>query len=147
IGDSVNYCARVSVKYLTGKPDFPSQQSSWQPLSTSNCTWEDVLVDNFETVNRFKKSLLTRLYPTSEGLEDEESWPATTLFRQTVTGENESSLEALDGDQEAMYMHALKDGDKIVLLVHETSSSPVLDPVAQWVESIRAQKEFIAVDS
>ncbi|KAG0338440.1 hypothetical protein BG004_007222 [Podila humilis] len=159
IGDSVNYCARVSVEYLTGKPDFPFQQSSWHPLSTSNCTSEDVLVDNFETVNRFKKSLLTRLYPTSEGLEDEETWPSTTLFcrrqrqpqqqeqqQQTCSSSNQQ-LEALDGDEEAMYMHALKDGDQIVLLVHETSASPVLDPVALWVESIRAQKEFVSVDS
>lgn len=44
-------------------------------------------------------------------------------------------------------MYALKDGDQIVLLVHETGASPVIDSVAQWVESIRAQKEFLAVDS
>ncbi|KAF9383991.1 hypothetical protein CPC16_008644 [Podila verticillata] len=146
IGDNVNYCARVSVEYMTGKPCFPFQQQSWQPLSTSNYT-EDVLVDNFETVNRFKKSLLTRLYPTSEGLEDEETWSSTTLFRRTQSRDTGLSLETLDGEQEAMYMYALKDGDQIVLLVHETRTSPVIDPVAQWVESIRAQKEFLAVDS
>lgn len=101
----------------------------------------------FETVNRFKKSLLTRLYPTSEGLKDEGTWPSTTLFRRTQKRDTGLSLETLDGEQEAMYMYALKDGDQIVLLVHETSTSPVIDPVAQWVESIRAQKEFLAVDS
>ncbi|KAF9310524.1 hypothetical protein BG003_008443 [Podila horticola] len=148
IGDNVNYCARISVEYMTGKPCFPFQQQSWQPLSTTSYSTEDVLVDNFETVNRFKKSLLTRLYPTSEGLEDEESWPLTTLFRRTQDPDRGlSSLETLDGEQEAMYMYALKDGDQIVLLVHETSTSPVIDPVAQWVESIRAQNEFLAVDS
>ncbi|KAG0018014.1 hypothetical protein BGZ81_010424 [Podila clonocystis] len=148
IGDNVNYCARVSVEYMAGKPCFPFQQQSWQPLSTTSYSSEDVLVDNFETVNRFKKSLLTRLYPTSEGLEDEESWPSTTLFRRKQNHDTDlSNLETLDGEQEAMYMYALKDGDQIVLLVHETNTSPVIDPVAQWVESIRAQKEFLAVDS
>lgn len=72
----------------------------------------------------------------------------TTLFRRTQDPDRGlSSLETLDGEQEAMYMYALKDGDQIVLLVHETSTSPVIDPVAQWVESIRAQNEFLAVDS
>ncbi|KAG0332135.1 Cation-independent mannose-6-phosphate receptor CI-MPR [Podila horticola] len=107
IGDNVNYCARISVEYMSGKPCFPFQQQSWQPLSTTSYSTEDVLVDN----------------DPDRGL---------------------SSLETLDGEQEAMYMYALKDGDQIVLLVHETSTSPVIDPVAQWVESIRAQKEFLA---
>ncbi|KAF8979607.1 Cation-independent mannose-6-phosphate receptor [Haplosporangium bisporale] len=137
IGDNVNYCARVSVEYMTGKPCFPFQQQSWQPLSTSNYT-EDVLVDNFETVNRFKKSLLTRLYPTSEGLEDEETWSSTTLFRRTQSRDTGLSLETLDGEQEAMYMYALKDGDQIVLLVHETSTK-------FWVSKMYTTTKFLAL--
>lgn len=46
IGDNVNYCARVSVEYMTGKVCFPFQQQSWQSLSTTNYSSEDVLVDN-----------------------------------------------------------------------------------------------------
>lgn len=64
----------------------------------------------------------------------------------------EAGLEIIEGDQEALYMFALKDGDSVVLLVHETAaltSRPMMmpDPVAQWVEAMRAQTEFEAMDS
>jgi len=45
-------------------------------------------------------------------------------------------------------MFALKDGDRVVLVVHENngSSEQTVNPVAQWVEAIRAQTEFEAID-
>lgn len=88
--------------------------------------------------------------PSFEEGSEEESWPEFTLFRRNDSCE--AGLEMIEGDQEALYMFALKDGDSVVLLVHETAaltSRPMMmpDPVAQWVEAMRAQTEFEAMDS
>ncbi|KAF9342574.1 hypothetical protein BGX26_007262 [Mortierella sp. AD094] len=145
IGSNVNYCARVNVEYMLGDASTPFHAPSWKPLSAPAGTSNQVLVDNLETVRRFKKTLYTQLCPVAEeGSED--SWPELCLFRKTAG----SGYEPIDGDQEALYMFALKDGDQVVLLVHESSGrtgSTVVDPVAQWVEAIRAQTEFEALDS
>lgn len=96
---------------------------------------------------RFKKTLYTQLYPNAEeGSQD--TWPELTLYRKTG---DSGSFEAIEGDQEALYMFALKDGDQIVLLVNETEDGGRTglgrDSVAQWVQAIRAQSEFEAMDS
>lgn len=98
-----------------------------------------------ETVCRFKKTLYTQLYPhAEEGSQD--TWPELTLYRKTG---NFGSYEVIEGDQEALYMFALKDGDQIVLLVNETDGGRTglgRDSVAQWVQAIRAQSEFEAME-
>ncbi|KAF9953256.1 hypothetical protein BGZ72_005580 [Mortierella alpina] len=145
IRSSVNYCAKVSVEYMTGDASTPFHIQSWRSLATPGGSSDEVIVDNLETVCRFKKTLYRQLCPhAEEGFED--SWPELTLFRKTT----ESGFEAIEGDQEALYMFALKDGDRIVLLVHEGGSSCTeasLDPVRHWVESMRAQTEFEAVEA
>ncbi|KAF9996587.1 hypothetical protein BGZ80_011226 [Entomortierella chlamydospora] len=144
IESNVNYCAKVNVEYMLGDASTPFNAPSWKPLSSPAGTSNQVLVDNLETVCRFKKTLYTQLCPVAEeGSED--SWPELSLFRKTAG----SGYEPIDGDQEALYMFALRDGDQVVLLVHESSGrteSTMVDPVAQWVESIRAQTEFETVD-
>ncbi|KAG0264801.1 hypothetical protein BG011_006074 [Mortierella polycephala] len=157
IRSTVNYCAKVSVSYMVGDPSTPFHIRSWEPLSmpesSTNTSDDEVSVDNLETVRRFKKTLYSRVCPIAdEGFEG--SWPELFLYRR----KDDSSLEAIDGDQEALYMFALKDGDQVVLLVRENganncdssrcgSGSAALDPVAQWVEAIRAQTEFEAVEA
>ncbi|KAI1316214.1 hypothetical protein EDD11_010324 [Mortierella claussenii] len=148
IGSNVNYFAKVAVEYMLGDASTPFHALSWKLLCAPEGISSEIIVDNLETVCRFKKTLYTQLCPIAEkGLED--TWPELSLFRKRTNGS--AVFEPIDGDQEAMYMFALKDGDQIVLLVHENSgrsgSSPVSDPVAQWVEDIRAQTEFEAVDS
>lgn len=95
---------------------------------------------------RFKKTLYTQLYPNAEE-RSQDAWPELTLYRKT----GDSGYEAIDGDQEALYMFALKDGDQIVLLVNEAENGGRTglgrDSVAQWVQDIRAQPEFETVDS
>ncbi|KAK3819285.1 MAG: hypothetical protein JOS17DRAFT_361369 [Linnemannia elongata] len=146
IRPNVNYCAKVSVEYMLGDPSTPFHTQSWKPVVGADKTNEDVLVDNLETVCRFKKTLYTQLYPNAEeGSQD--AWPELTLYRKT----GDSGYEAIDGDQEALYMFALKDGDQIVLLVNETEDGGRTglgrDSVAQWVQAIRAQPEFETIDS
>ncbi|KAG0058605.1 hypothetical protein BGZ89_001150 [Linnemannia elongata] len=146
IRPNVNYCAKVSVEYMLGDPSTPFHTQSWKPVVGADKTNEDVLVDNLETVCRFKKTLYTQLYPNAEeGSQD--TWPELTLFRKT----GDSEYEAIDGDQEALYMFALKDGDQIVLLMNETEDRGRTglgrESIAQWVQAIRAQPEFEAMDS
>ncbi|KAF9183265.1 hypothetical protein BGZ51_004154 [Haplosporangium sp. Z 767] len=157
IRSTVNYSAKVSVSYMLGDPSTPFHIRSWEPLSvpesSTNTIDDEVLVDNLETVRRFKKTLYSRVYPAAEE-EFGDSWPELFLYRR----KDDSGLEAIDGDHEAMYMFALKDGDQVVLLVCENGvrnsnssrcgfGSAVLDPVAQWVEAIRAQTEFEAMEA
>ncbi|KAF8951968.1 hypothetical protein BGZ46_003713 [Entomortierella lignicola] len=145
IGSGVNYYAKVHVEYMLGDASTLFHAPSWRPLSTPVGISSEILVDNLETVRRFKKALYTQLYPAAEE-SSEDSWPELRLFRKTAG----SGYEPIDRDQEALYMFALKDGDQVVLLVHEGSGraeSAVLDPVAQWVEAIRAQTEFEALDT
>ncbi|KAG0288548.1 hypothetical protein BGZ97_006734 [Linnemannia gamsii] len=147
IRPNVNYCAKVSVEYMMGDPSTPFHSLSWKPVVGTDKSSEDVLVDNLETVCRFKKTLYTQLYPNAEeGSQD--TWPELTLYRKTG---DSGSFEAIEGDQEALYMFALKDGDQIVLLVNETEDGGRTglgrDSVAQWVQAIRAQSEFEAMDS
>ncbi|KAF9930698.1 hypothetical protein FBU30_000159 [Linnemannia zychae] len=147
IRPNVNYCAKVSVEYMIGDPSTPFHTQSWKPVIGTNKTSEDVLVDNLETVCRFKKSLYTQLFPNAEeGSED--IWPELKLYRK-ISGEG--GYEAIEGDQEALYMFALKDGDQIVLLVNEAENGGRTglgrDSVAQWVQAIRTQSEFEAMDS
>ncbi|KAF9149995.1 hypothetical protein BG015_008185 [Linnemannia schmuckeri] len=146
IRPNVNYCAKVSVEYMMGDPSTLFHTQSWKPVVGTNKTIEDVLVDNLETVCRFKKTLYTQLYPNAEeGPQD--TWPELTLYRKT----GDSGYETIEGDQEALYMFALKDGDQIVLLVSETEDGDRTgldrDSVAQWVRAIRTQSEFEAMDS
>ncbi|KAG0215272.1 Cation-independent mannose-6-phosphate receptor CI-MPR [Mortierella sp. GBA30] len=113
---SVNYCAKVSVEYMVGDASTPFHALSWKPLSAPEGSSDEVIVDNFETVRRFKKTLYRQLCPyAEESLED--NWPDLTLYRRRDT----AGFEAIEGDQEALYMFALKDGDRVVLLVHEAS--------------------------
>ncbi|KAF9103223.1 hypothetical protein BGX29_003641 [Mortierella sp. GBA35] len=147
IRPNVNYCAKVTVEYMMCDPSTPFHIQSWKPVTGSDKTSEDILVDNLETVCRFKKTLYTQLYPNAEeGSQD--TWPELTLYRRTA---DPSSFEAIEGDQEALYMFALKDGDRIVLLVNETEDGGWTglgrDSVAQWVQAIRTQSEFEAMDS
>ncbi|KAG0265645.1 hypothetical protein BGZ95_003264 [Linnemannia exigua] len=144
IRSNVNYCAKVSVEYMMGDPSTPFHTQSWKPVVGTDMTSEDVLVDNLETVCRFKKTLYTQLYPNAEeGSQD--TWPELTLYRKSG-----DTFEAIEGDQEALYMFALKDGDQIVLLVNESEDGGRTgglgrDSVAQWVQAIRAQSEFEAM--
>ncbi|KAG0220146.1 hypothetical protein BGX33_007095 [Mortierella sp. NVP41] len=147
IRPNVNYCAKVTVEYMMCDSSTPFHIQSWKPVTGSDKTSEDILVDNLETVCRFKKTLYTQLYPNAEeGSQD--TWPELTLYRRTA---DPSSFEAIEGDQEALYMFALKDGDRIVLLVNETEDGGWTglgrDSVAQWVQAIRTQSEFEAMDS
>ncbi|KAF9123195.1 hypothetical protein BGW39_009202 [Mortierella sp. 14UC] len=144
IQSSVNYCAKVSVEYMMGGPSTPFHTQSWKPVIGADKTSEDVLVDNLETVCRFKKRLYTQLYPNAEEA-SQDTWPELTLYRKTG-----DIFEAIEGDQEALYMFALKDGDQIVLLVNESEDGGRTggfgrDSVAQWVQAIRAQSEFEAM--
>ncbi|KAG0379836.1 hypothetical protein BGX24_011435 [Mortierella sp. AD032] len=144
IRSNVNYCAKVSVEYMMGDPSTPFHTQSWKPVVGTDKTSEDVLVDNLETVCRFKKTLYTQLYPNSEEV-SQDTWPELTLYRKTG-----DTFEAIEGDQEALYMFALKDGDQIVLLVNESEDGGRTgglgrDSVAQWVQAIRAQSEFEAM--
>ncbi|KAF8942326.1 hypothetical protein BGZ47_006598 [Haplosporangium gracile] len=146
IRSNVNYCAKVSVKYMMGDPSTPFHTQSWKPVVGTDKTIEDIFVDNLETVCRFKKTLYTQLYPNAEeGSQD--TWPELTLYRKA----GDSGYEAIEGDQEALYMFALKDGDQIVLLVNKTEDGGWTelgrDSVAQWVQAIRAQSEFEAMDA
>ncbi|KAG0223005.1 hypothetical protein B0O80DRAFT_501919 [Mortierella sp. GBAus27b] len=138
IGSNVNYFAKVSVEYMLGNGSSPFQASSWTYLATPDN--QDVIVDNLETVRRFKETLYTQLCPEAEsGLEG--CWPELSLFRRIDNDE----FEPIEGDQEALYMFALKDGDRVVLVVHENSRpGQEIDHIAQWVEAIRAQTEFEA---
>ncbi|KAG0310648.1 hypothetical protein BGZ99_000232 [Dissophora globulifera] len=160
IRSSVNYCARVYVEYMIGDASTPFHTPTWRQLAVPEGTSKTVLVDNLETVRRFKKTLYTQLCPDAEGSEN--SWPELSLFRKRDgCVASSSGFEPIDGDQEALYMFALKDGDQVVLLVHENSgnsnsnsaggnngcSGSPADPVTLWVEAIRAQTEFEAVDS
>ncbi|KAG0364162.1 hypothetical protein BC939DRAFT_474384 [Gamsiella multidivaricata] len=143
IGSNVNYCAKVSVEYMLGDASTPFHAPSWKSLSAPEGSASRVVVDNLETVRRFKKTLYTQLCLVAEdGSED--TWPELSLFRRI----DSNGFEPIDGDQEALYMFALKDGDRVVLLVHESSSrsGSAADPVAQWVEAIRTQTEFEAID-
>ncbi|KAF9567244.1 hypothetical protein EC968_003478 [Mortierella alpina] len=128
-----------------GDSSTPFHIQSWKPLVAPGGYSDEVVVDNLETVSRFKKTLYRQVCPRAEeGFED--SWPELALFRKT----NEFEFEAIEGDQEALYMFALKDGDRVVLLVQEGGSSrtePPIDPVRHWVESMRAQAEFEAVEA
>ncbi|KAF8939398.1 hypothetical protein EDD21DRAFT_383586 [Dissophora ornata] len=143
IGSSVNYCAKVFVEYMLGDASTPFHAPSWKPLTAPEGTSKDVLVDNLETVRRFKKTLYTQLCPVA-GDRSEDSWPELSLFRKA----NGLGFEPIDGDQEALYMFALKDGDQVMLLVHENNgrSGSAADPISQWVEAIRAQTEFDALE-
>ncbi|KAF9900129.1 hypothetical protein EC991_007899 [Linnemannia zychae] len=144
IRSNVNYCAKVSVEYMMGDPSTPFHTQSWKHVVGTDKTIEDVLVDNLETVCRFKKTLYTQLYPNAEET-SQDTWPELTLYRKTG-----DTFEAIEGDQEALYMFALKDGDQIVLLVNESEDGGRTgglgrDSVAQWVQAIRAQSEFEAM--
>ncbi|KAF9994542.1 hypothetical protein BGZ65_009821 [Modicella reniformis] len=150
IGSNVNYFAKVSVEYMVGDVSLPFHASPWRYLATPDEASQGVIVDNMpfphqlDTVRRFKKTLYTQLCPEAdEGSED--TWPELSLFRKT----DNVAFEPIEGDQEALYMFALKDGDRVVLLVHKNSrcSVPVVDPVAQWVDAVRAQTEFEPIDA
>ncbi|KAF9436242.1 hypothetical protein BGZ76_004497 [Entomortierella beljakovae] len=143
IGSNVNYCAKVNVEYMLGDASTPFHAQSWKTLPSPAGISNEILVDNLETVRRFKKTLYTQLCPVADTRSDE-SWPELFLYRKT----NGSGYEPIEGDQEALYMFALKDGDSVVLLVQENSERPgTIDPVTQWVEAIRAQTDFDAVNS
>ncbi|KAG0051875.1 hypothetical protein BGZ83_003238 [Gryganskiella cystojenkinii] len=152
IGSNVNYFAKVHVKYMLGDLSTPLETQSWKGLNAPGKTSDAVVVDNLETVRRFKKTLYSQLNPSFEEESDEECWPEFTLFRKNETCE--AGLEPIEGDQEALYMFALKDGDSVVLLVHETAAmsatsrpNTMPDPVAQWVEAMRAQTEFESMET
>ncbi|KAF9365137.1 hypothetical protein BGX34_011266 [Mortierella sp. NVP85] len=143
IGSDVNYIAKVHVEYVLGDASPTFQVSSWTYLATPKESCQGVVVDNLETVRRFKETLYTQLCP--EAVEAPgDCWPRLSLFRRI----DHEGFEPIDVDHEALYTFALKDGDRVVLVVHENngSSEQTVNPVAQWVEAIRAQTEFEAID-
>ncbi|KAF9896872.1 hypothetical protein BX616_006605 [Lobosporangium transversale] len=155
IGSNVNYCAKVSVDYMLGDASTPFHAPSWKLLAPNGKS-NEIVVDNLETVRRFKKSLYMQLCSvvSEEGIQcvSEDTWSELYLFRKQTDGSGAvTRYEPIEGDQEALYMFALKDGDQIVLLIHENyeygRSGSEVDSVARWVETIQQQTEFEAVDA